>query len=357
MLKLINNEIESISSGEWPLGKYSFDEDSIEKWNGEIIGTHWISEYNIDDFENHQTRAKDYDKGHVQELKIQIIADDLHEAVIGEITSEGKVKILSGHHRVKALIEISREKGEEFALIPFLLVSFENPHDKSFWKQIENKHDAVKRHGKEDAIKFLTDLRSDGYKDWDTRTDEKAIQKEAYEALSEAGYPYVGKYKKEIYVQAFNDLKERDTIKAIKASDANRDSKVLFDQDADRWENNKYVIASSLDASRKCLMIAQLARAEAIVSGKVNMVTGDLGEVKMLVYVPSAWKNKKFLVSQRKNYLEKLRNYNILAEKAFNMLVTEVVFPPQFRGKSKTETEQSHQKFAWDFRRKKFIKQ
>ena len=84
MLKLVNTQLETISSGQWPLGNYFFDADLIEKWNGQIVGHHWVSELNIDDFENHQTRARDYDKGHVQELKIQII-DALHNIISGII--------------------------------------------------------------------------------------------------------------------------------------------------------------------------------------------------------------------------------------------------------------------------------
>ena len=156
------------------LDDYKIDYDSIEKHDGEIISQGWLNSNDIDHAKGlDQTRASDYDKGHLTTLTAQIESDGLsHLPLVEWDPSTEKFVVLSGHHRIKALCNIAASNDQEDILIPVAVLKFPDVFKKRFWLQIENKHEAAKAHTKTDAIKFICDLRADNYKGWNTRTNE-----------------------------------------------------------------------------------------------------------------------------------------------------------------------------------------
>ena len=337
----------------WSLGQFDPDDyennsrDIVES-GGTIEGYHIIDEGSLLDFKGGQVRAKDLDKGNIARIKQEIEARGLKEAAV--VMRLGKeFKTISGHHRIEAKIQISRANGETSAHLPVIVVSSNwDEIELDFWKQRENtKHNSSKSHTKDDAIKFIGDLRSKNYRNWANRNDEENIKREVYDALEKAKYTYQGKHRKDIFIGAFDDVVKKDTVKAVSSSDASRDARTIFNQTKDLWENNVYVVGSSQDASRKCLQIALQERGAAILKGEVNPHISPRGEIKMLVHFPPAYKSKDSLKNQRINYLEDLKSVNILQTSSLNCKIVEVVFPMQFRGRTEQESETKNIRFVW----------
>ena len=346
------------------LDDYKIDYDSIANHNGEIIAQGWLNSNDIDHAKGlDQTRASDYDKGHLTTLTSQIEADGLsHLPLVEWDPSTEKFIVLSGHHRVKALCNIAAANDQEDALIPVAVLRFPDVFKKRFWLQVENKHEAAKAHTKNDAIKFICDLRADNYQDWNTRTDENKIKTEVYAALKRAGYTYGGKHRKDIFCSAWNDT-ARDTIRNIAAANAKSLATAIFNQsNHDTWIKSKsdpqgsqeYIISTGQDASRKCLHIAAQELANSIFKSGMSAYQAPLSKLKAFIYFPAAYKEFKDLKKQREDFIQQQTVNNLVYFSAVNMVVSEIVFPPQFKGKKKSQTEEDYIKYGWDFKFKRY---
>ena len=348
-----NYSFETLFKSKINLNKYKNNFSTIERFKGKVLMGGLTNINNIEISKgSHQTRANDYDVGHVKRLAQQIGADGLTNVPIVEWCSDiEKFCVLSGHHRIYAMKELGYEN------IPVCVVKFSNHMKKAFWLQWENKHEAAKEHSTKDAEKFICDLRQSGFKSWDSRkpSEEEAIKSEVYAALFEAGYTFGGKSKKDIFVRAFSDFK-RSTITTVDSKEADKSALAIFNQPKDKWLGNKYVIASGMDASRKCLMVAARERSEYIYLNKINPYEIPESEVSILTYFPAAYKEKRAFTRQRIDYLEKIKILNVVLLKNINLTVDKIVFQPQFKGKN-TDIETAFQHYRWDKNTSNFIKE
>lgn len=347
------------------LEDYSNDYDEVTKYNGNIVGSGWVDLSNIDHTGESQTRGSDYDKGHVVVLASQIEADGLSRLPYVEWDQElENFVVLSGHHRIKAMKKIAEAKGQEQILIPVCVLKFKGFFNKKFWLQRENKHEAAKGHCKNDAIKFIIDLREGNYKNWNTRKDMDNIKNEVYSALTDAGYTYNGRYKKEIYCSAWDDI-ARDTVRTIAAADATQLAKAIFNGPMNTWSIDRsasdstlisqtYCITTSQDASRKCLHIAGEELAASMYKTRRSIYEAPLSKVKAFIYFPGAYKTFSDFNEQRKQFITQQEINNRIYFSSVNMIVSEIVFPPQFKGKKKSQTEEEYIKYVWNFQSKKF---
>ena len=346
------------------LNNYKNDFDVLSEHGGVIQEAGHTSLSNIDCFGENQTRAKDFDKGHVKILANQIKADGLSKIIFVEWNrEEERFTILSGHHRVHAF----RTNGEDDNKIPdeiwvpICVVSFNDKDKKRMWLHKENQHEASKSHTTKDAEKLIRDLKNEGYKNWDTRdffikkdgkkTPDQTILKEAYDALTQHGYKSGGYGKRKIVIEAFQDG-EHDTVMSYVATTADSTAQSIWNQKKDKWESSTYVIASSRDASRKCQQIAvqELARIYCE-RGQYNIKRNKLN---MFIYYPGSYQTLEWLNTQRTKFLNQQKINNLLTFRGTNTTVHEVVFAPQFKCSKKKHTENKYIRYRWDYENEEF---
>jgi len=333
------------------LSNYENDFNSIRKYGGQILASGMVPFDKIEiNKGTHQTRANDYDIGHIRILQQQIQVDGLACVPIVEWCEDvSKFCVVSGHHRIYALKDLNDEK------IPVCVVEFSNEVKKEFWKQQENQHKAVKPHTTQDAVKFIVSLKESGHMNWDTSMDEETVKRQVYDTLRQAGYKLPGKVEQKIFMDAFKKFR-KSTITTVSKDDAEKNAQTIFNQPKDKWKNNNYVIASGEDASRKCLMVACRTRCEYIYKNNINTYSIPKGTVSILTYFPAGYKDKKTFNRSRIAYLEKIKILNKLLFSNINLSVDRVYFEPQLKDKTgKKEVE--YQRYYWDSRVQDFKKE
>ena len=330
---------------------YQNNFDSIKEHGGEILSAGMVPFSKIDISRGaHQTRANDYDIGHIKILTQQIRVDGLSRIPIVEWCEDiEKFCVLSGHHRIYALKELNEEA------IPVCVANFSNFLKKEFWKQLENQHKAVKPHATQDAVKFIVSLKDNGYKNWNTSKNKDVVKREVYSTLREAGYKLGGAIENRVFMDAFKRF-AKSTITTIAKEEAEKDARTIFNQPKDRWKNDTYVIASGEDASRKCLMVACRTRSEWIYKTNQNLHDIPRGTVNILTYFPKAYKDKNTFEKQRKSYLEKMKILNLIMFRSINLVVEKIYFSPQLKDK-KGKKESGYQRYRWDSGKRDFIKE
>ena len=318
----------------------------------------------INTFGDHQTRAKDLDVGHVSKLMEQIIARGLSKVPYVEWNPEDENYVmLSGHHRIQAYHNMNvDQKGadETTSLIPVCVVEFYDKFDRGQFLQRENTlHKAQKNHSYIDAIKYLHWLRSENYDSWDNmiKTGEwDIVRASAYKAITDAGYPFRGPAKKNLFDEAFESELKLDTLRTITPKESNNKALHLWQLDrTDQWIDNKYVIASNTDGSVKSLRIATRKR---LMYVDKNRLFGriPLGCIKMYIHVINS-KSFESLQSMRLRFMETLVLENCFdyCNPSLNCVVDEVVFAPQYKSGDGKIKETKEIRFIWDNQNKSFV--
>lgn len=349
------------SWGTFEEGTYKVNYDLIDEFNGTVIGNFIVPDYEISKVHNHQTRACDIDYSRIERLKIQIgpLYSNLKNVPVGEFAQDGKIKILSGHHRIEAIRQNSHDQGVE-PEFPMVILKFVCNNDREFFKQRENAHDEAKSHGKLDAIKFLSDMYSRNYQSWQTSQSESNLKSEAYKALSKAGYIFdAPRIKNEVFKTVFSDrFKKKDTVVPVNNKTAKKNSHKLFGVDEDGFwnEEDEFILSSSMDASMKSLMHAVSDRATAIEDGKVS-IDDNGGEIKIYTHILRAYRSLESLNESRGVYLDRMRRFNKFIGDSTNTVVVKVAFAPQFRSADGSQTEVNDIIWSWDSDKQIFIQQ
>jgi len=340
---------------------YRVNYDLIDEFNGTVIGYFIVPDHEISKIHNHQTRACDIDYSRVERLKIQIgpLYSNLKDVPIGEFAPDGKIKILSGHHRIEAIRQNSHDQGVE-PEFPMVILKFVCNDDREFFKQRENAHDEAKSHGVLDAIKFLSDMYSRNYQSWQTSQSDSNLKSEAYKALSKAGYIFEApRVKSKIFKTVFSDrFEKKDTVVSVNAKAAKKNSHEIFGVDEDGFwnEEDDFILSTSMDASMKSLMHAISDRAAAIEDGKIS-IEDNSGEIKIYTHILSAYRTLESLNESRGVYLDRMRRFNKFIGNSTNTAVVQVVFAPQFRSADGSRTEVDNIVWSWDSDRQIFIQQ
>ena len=324
----------------------------------------YVAFADIDTFGDHQTRVKDLDRNHVEDLKNQIISNGLSKIPYVEwSTQDQNYRILSGHHRIQAFHNMNVQehgKDEATSLIPVCIVEFFNDYEKELFLQRENtSHEAQKNHNYYDAMAFLRKLRSMNHKGWDDlfRSGEyEAVRKMAYKELDKAGYSLHGSAKKKVFEGAFESELKLDTLRTITTSESTKNSTHLWQvSKTDQWIDNTYVIAGNDDASTKSLKIATRKKLRYV---KKNNLYGrvPLGSIKMYIHFLSV-KTFEALQSRRLRFLNTIVDENCFdyCNSNYNIVVDEVVFAPQFKSGDGKIKETMEIRFKWDNQNKTFV--
>lgn len=339
------------------ISEYKNDFEEIKKLSYvSIVRAGKINISDIDKSDKHQIRSGDLDIGNTKKLKEQILSNGLSRIpyVIWDKTL-GMFIIISGHHRIEALTEIERDKGtaEEDILIPVCVLEFNNDDEKDFFLQRENtRHEQSKGHGKKDAILFLQNLLAKGYNNWQKiiNNDTTKFKQEVYKALKHAGYPFETSAKNDVYEKAFEKQLKIDVIKTHTPSSATTVAINRYGvKKVGVWQQNKYVIASSEDASTKVLKQAVRHRLRWV--EKNNRIgLAPKGEVKMIIYFGKA-ASYESLKDKRLTLLVTLERENkfLYNNHNLNFTVDEVSYLPQFKSGDGKFVENQQIRFFWDY--------
>jgi len=356
-LKLITTYTQAMK-GYIHLSEYKNDFEEIKNSSYvSIVGAGKISIMDIDKSDKHQIRSGDLDIGNTKGIKEQISLRGLSKIpyVIWDEILQMFI-IVSGHHRIQALIEIERDKGvaEEDILIPVCVLEFSNDDEKDFFLQRENtKHEQSKGHSKKDAILFLQSLLAKNYNNWQKiiSNDTTKFKKEVYKALKDAGYPYETSGKSDVYEKAFEKQLKIDVIKTHTPSSATTVAINRYGvKKVGAWQQqNKFVIASSEDASTKVLKQAVRLRLKWV--EKNNRIgLAPKGEVKMITYFAKA-ASYESLQDKRATLLTTLQRENkfLYNNPNLNFTVDEVSYLPQFKSGDGKFVESQQIRFFWDY--------
>ena len=353
--ELLRSRLQEYSLGNFSNEMYKVNFDLIRECKGDYVGNHIIPEDYVNQISSHQTRAEDYCKDHVRNIKEQIIDRGLKHAIVGELDDLGNVVILSGHHRIEALKQISLDKKEKEVSYPIAIVKFYDDDNRDKFKQKENSHLASLNHNMYDAIKYLITLYDRDYYSWSSRSDVSNLKTECYKVLKDAGYTLSPAHKAKIFKSVFNhQIKSKDTISHVSPSDAKNNCHKFFNVEEDSyWDvDDEFVMYSSADASKKTFLIALNSRAFAIHNDRADVTI--LSKIKTYIHFLAGYGTFKSLEDKRHSYLEFLKIFNMYNGEGTNTIVSEVVFAAQFRSSdpNKTETEDIH--YEWNSKNQNF---
>jgi len=365
-LKLVNGPTSKIKSHIVEVTREYKNDISFFK-AGRVATMHaagYVAFEDIDTFGDHQTRVKDLDRNHVEDLKNQIISNGLSKIPYVEWnTQDQNYTILSGHHRIQAFHDMNVQehgKDEATSFIPVCVVEFFDDYEKELFLQRENtSHEAQKNHNHSDAMAFLRKLRSMNHNSWNSlfqAGDYEAVRKQAYKELDNAGYSLHGPSKKKVFEGAFESELKLDTLRTITTSESTKNSTHLWQvSKTDQWLDNKYVIAGNDDASTKSLKIATRKRLKYV---KKNALFGKipLGSIKMYIHFLSV-KDFGALQAKRLRFLDTIADENCFdyCNSNYNLVVDEVVFAPQFKSGDGKIKETMEIRFVWDIQKKTFV--
>ena len=364
-LKLVNNFNHKIVNHIHNKEQYKNNFSVLTNSNSsKIKAVGYVRYSDINTFGNHQTRVDDLDPQHVSNLKDQIQTNGLSKIPYVEWNEEEESFVpLSGHHRIQAFHNINVDsygKDDDTSLIPVCVVEFYDDIEREVFLQRENtNHEAQKIHTQNDAIRFLQKLKSLNYDSWNDLIKAGEFDKvrdSAYKAMKRAGYPYQTTNKMKIFNKAFEGDLKMDTLRTITTKESTSKSTHLWQvPKTDQWINNIYVIAGDDNASTKSLKIASRKKLKYV---KKNNLYGcvPLGKIKMHIHF-SAVKSFGALQNRRLNFLDTIVDENRFdyCNQNYNMVVDEIVFPPQFKSGDGKIKETMDMRFIWDYQKRTFV--
>lgn len=336
-------------------------------------GSGYIRYSNLDVDSHNQVRVGDIDTGHKNNLKNQILCQGLSELPYIEVVHKvNKLPILDGHHRIQALNELHHDESDNegtSSLIPVYFVEWDKTPDgqraKVDWLHRQNnKHLAGKTQNWADAVRYLKDRIAENYLRWDSRlsleSELKAVKEEMYAALDGVNYSFNGFIKKKVFLKACDTSLNVDTHRMIPSATLVSNCSVawnLGDGEKDRWVDNNYHIATTADASAKNIQHAIRKRIEFM---DTNNLLGDMatGNMKLFLAVNSGHGSDRSLGRKRKSQLDILsrdNRFGMGANPFVPILIKEVLFAAQFKGKNGKGSETTHLGFFWDEQRRTWL--
>jgi hypothetical protein len=360
-LKLVTNYTLP-TKGYVDISEYKNDFEEIKNSDTmELIQAGLISLSDINKDAKHQIRAEDLDVGHSKKLQEQIEAKGLSKVpyVIWDAVLKMFI-IISGHHRIEALVQIERDKGiaEEDILIPVVVLEFENEETRDFFIQKENtRHEPAKGASFKDAVLFLQNQYAKNYNNWQSliKGNIKNFKKDVYDALKKADYNFYSNRKENVYKTAFEKELKIDVVKTITTTFANQQATARYNtKKFGEWCNNTNVIVSAEDPSTKVLkhvVRKRLKWAEA--NNRIGLV--PKGSVKLISHIGKAT-GYESLQDKRMTHLETLERENkfLYNNPNLNFAVEEVSYLSQFKSGDGSFIE-PQLRFFWDYNKMTFV--
>jgi hypothetical protein len=281
-------------------------------------------------YKDNQTRSGDLDLGHKAALSADIKSRGLIEKPLVMFDHKTKMYVpITGHHRMSVLrSHIESEKILE--LIPCASVSFESEIDKQLFMQGDNDHPPSKAHTREDAIRFIRNMREYGYFDH-AEGDEKNLKEMCF-CLLEKHYCRLNTSRKEdVFHESFSDKKMTRVLKHTKEDVKSFIESSFKSQKGFAWTADKYLAWGDTNSARKAVAVALEKRVHDLDKGKVK-TSGPRGKVSVVTHFSS--KATVDLDQLRKDFL---KTEELLNKHAYGpgkvIIIDKVSFLPQVDGK------------------------
>lgn len=328
--------------------------DLILENNGEVINEDLqLLPSQIDwNFKGNQTRSGDLDLGHKASLSADIKSRGLIEKPLVMFDPKTKMYVpIVGHHRLSVLrSHIESEK--ILKRIPCGEVKFENEIDKQLFMQGDNDHRPAKPHTRQDAIRFIKNMRTHGYFD-DAEGDEKKLKETCF-CLLEKYYCRLNTTRKEdVFHEAFSDKKMTRVLKHTKEDVKSFIESSFKSQKGFVWNRDKYLAWGDTNSARKAVAVALEKRVHDLDKGKVK-TSGRRGKISVVTHFSS--KATADLDQLRKDFL---KTEELLNKHAYGpgkvIIIDQVSFLPQVDGKRGVK-ETKLITYKWDYETEQFKK-
>lgn len=303
-------------------------------------------------YKGNQTRAGDLDLGHKAKLSADIKSRGLIEKPLVMFDPRTKMYVpVVGHHRMSVLrSHIESEKILE--RIPCGEVKFEGEIDKQLFMQRDNDHPPAKAHTRDDAIRFIRNMREYGFFD-DAKGDEKNLKEMCFCLLEEHYYRLNTSRKEYVFHESFSDKKMTRVLQRTK-EDVKCFIKSSFrSQKGFIWEKDKYLAWGDTNSARKAVAVALEKRVHDLDKGKVK-TSGRRGKITVVTHFSS--KATGDLDQLRKDFL---KTEELLNKHAYGpgkvIIIDRVSFLPQVDGKRGIK-ETSLITYRWDYETEQFKK-
>ena len=325
---------------------YENDPKDYQRWGGILIEAAEVPWEAISiDKRNHQTRARDTDPGHVARLAADIAVKKLKRLPYVERCPDGEKLIpLSGHHRLFAIrknfVESKEHQGP--MKFPVAIVEFPSKGQRARFKQKENDHRPSKGHSKDDAIRFLRELKDDGEFDG---LEAEEIRTKVYGLLTEFHPRIQGPTKKSVYEQIYTP--PPGNVKRFQSTELEAWREKIFggNYSSGHVEGDVCFISGETHAQAKTLGNRASKRAVALEKGN------SCNPLAAKIMAHFKTENVQSLEDARKKHLETMAASNrriwCINKNPGAAYITEVIYLPQVLAPA-SKIEKHPQKYEWD---------
>jgi len=331
------------------INNYKYNHDLLLEYKINVVSTHRVTwnDLNIQSRKG-QVRAKDIDPSLLDKMKISIEKIGLQSWPIGMYEEDSqKITVLSGHHRLHALLDVETPDPLNDAIFPIMLVKSKSKLSLRKWMQRENGHeDSVsKGNSKDDAVKYIQDIYSD-FPYLFKNLNQNEIKDKVYQLLNES-FPFLKTTAiKAVYDQAMKG-KKKEQIKSLQKVDQDALQLKLWKKTcgAGKIIGKKCYISSAYDPSRKSIMMQCVDRAEAFDDDPDNTPQMD---IQLIIWFPSTVRN---LQERRQTALDVYAKMNLHVIDPKLAIINKVTFPEQDVSKCLNDVHS----YSWDAKKKKFV--
>lgn len=327
-----------------PIGNREYDKNLLKQYNGTVWGTFKV---NYNDFDLNgvkgQVRKGDLDPAHLDRMKVSVAKKGITHWPVGTYNPlTGKITLISGHHRIEALIQTSYDNR---AIFPVMIVDFPSKLHERQWMRKENKHltSLAKPSSNADAVIFVQEMKND-FGLFKNLTEEQS-RKKVYSMLDDF-YPFIkGPAKKGVYDKAFSGEIEVTIQTMNKAFQSNVQVRIWGQiYGAGKTIGDSCYIASLYDPSRKSIMMQCTER------GLAHDTKPDTSvmEINLITWFPTKIGNLALAREQALDVYRRMNSHVIDGKLAF---IKEVVFPEQDTSKDTTSVHT----YTWDSNTKQFV--
>ena len=303
-------------------------------------------------FKDNQTRSGDLDLGHKAALSADIMSRGLMKKPLVIFDPKTKMYVpLVGHHRLSVL-RSHIESLKILKRIPCGEVEFENQVDKELFMQGDNHHPPAKPHTRNDATRFIRNMRDYGYFD-DAEGDENILKEMCFNLLEQHYCRLNTSRRQDVFHEAFSDKKMTRVLKHTK-----EDVKSIIDSAFGAkkgfvWKADKYLAWGDTNSARKAIAVALEKRVHDLDKGKVK-TSGRRGKISVVTHFSS--KGLVDLGQLRKDFL---KTEELLNKHAYGpgkvIIIDRVSFLPQVDGKRGIK-ETKLITYKWDYETEQFKK-
>lgn len=327
-----------------PIENYAYDQDLLDEFKVTIVGTFMVSYSDIDmHTRSGQIRAKDIDPAHVDRMKMSIQHSGITDWIVGSLDPKTKkINLLSGHHRVTALLDLHLDT--ESPIFPVMLVKHHSKLSKRQWMRKENLHtDVARPSSKDDAVLFIKEMKDEF--NLFKNLDDDQTKKKVNDLLNEY-FPFVKTTAKK-YVYDHGILgKPVSSVKTITKQDQInlQNSEWGNVYGASKTIGNISYITSEYNPSRKGIMMQCLERSIA----HENDPNTSAMEIKLITWFTTKVSNP---TAERQKALESYKRMNLYILNEDMGFIGEVIFPEQ----DKTKNLNNIHTYTWDPVKKDFV--